>query len=378
MPFGISTNNRANVAFKNILGRSQTRDIHDLGNEPFGVFISTPAKVIWTSTVLPSRWESISNGIAVEIESDLVLHPNSDGHGYSTVYPTDAPSGIDPKTGIAFAYGVGTFEGVGIGDRILDIIPPTFNIDGGKISDFASGYTPRLYSDIGMSQEIDLLDDRDWIYQFQSGIYFQQDVKSPAPLKIRVWKYIGETLDESLVAPIDLSLTGLTDVNFPTFLVEGETLIYSGGSWINAPDLYITDGNFTPSSGDLELIRQDGSFHISLSADTTEPYYLDSRYARSVTGLTDVNFDSLSQGDYMIYSGDTWVNQNHASQTGYFITGFTGNSVTIDHNFGVFPDVMLLDSSGYEIEGSVKNLNIWSVEIVFNNFNGSGSVICTK
>jgi len=266
MPFGITTNNRANVAFKNLLGRSQTRDINDLGNEPFGTFISSPSKVIWTSDVPTSRWDGISQGVAVEIDADLILHATSAGHGYSTHYPTIPPTGIDPKTNLSFVYGNGSLVGIVAGDRTLDIIPPTFNVNGGQIDDFASGYTPMLYSDVDMLQAIDLLDDRDWIYQFQSGVYFEETLKSPTPLKIKIWKYIGNTLEDNL------------------------------------------------------------------------------------------------------------------SDDNYLIVGFTGNTTTVTHNFGVYPNVTILDSEDYEIEGSIKNNNVNEIIVDFNNYGvlNYGNVICIK
>ena len=162
MPFGLTNNDRANVAFKNILGRAQTRDIHDLGNEPFGIFISTPSKMIWMDEIPISRWDAITQGAVVEIDADLTVHPNSDSHGYYTTYPTIPPSGTDPRTGSGFTYGVGSLSGISSGDRILDIVPYTFNRNGGDVTDLDSGYTYRLYSDTGMTQEIALLDSRDY------------------------------------------------------------------------------------------------------------------------------------------------------------------------------------------------------------------------
>jgi hypothetical protein len=176
MPFGLSNNDRANVAFKNLMGRSQTKAEHDLGNEPYGIFLSPYQDYVWTSIISTNRYISISNGIAIEVNGDLVLHPNSSGHGYTTYWPSVVPSGTDLKTGLPFAYNSGSLLGITAGSRVLNSIPNTFNVNGGTISDFSSGYTNRLYSDTGMTSEIDLLDPRDWVFQSQSGIYYEETV----------------------------------------------------------------------------------------------------------------------------------------------------------------------------------------------------------
>ena len=205
MPFGLTNNNRANVPFKNIMGRSQTRDVHDLGNEPYGIFLVSSQDYVWTSYISPSRFTAIANGVAVEVNGDLVVHPNSSGQGYTTYWPATPPSGTDLKTGLAFAYNSGSLLGITAGDRLLNSIPPTYNSNGGNIADLVSGYTNRLYSDAGMTAEIALLDPRDWIFQSQSGIYYEETVTLPVPVKIKTWVYIGETLRSTI-----LTLSGAT------------------------------------------------------------------------------------------------------------------------------------------------------------------------
>ena len=140
MPFGLTNNDRANVAFKNLMGRSQTRDVHDLGNEPYGIFLSPSQDYVLTSAIPTSRWVAMTNGIAIEVNADLTVHPNSSSHGYVATWPLTPPSGTDTKTGLPFAYGSGSLSGITNGgsinvvsDRVLNSIPPTYNVNGGQI-----------------------------------------------------------------------------------------------------------------------------------------------------------------------------------------------------------------------------------------------------
>ena len=156
MPFGSSGNNRANVAFKNLMGRSQIRDINDLGNEPFGIFISSPANVIWTSTGIdtisviannfcesgPSRemiveiMDSIFAKKELPVELDYRLFPNP---ALSSI-TLNLPECITEKTNISIYDMMG--EKIDFGNKPNSIFSKSIDID---ISNFDKGvYLMRL------------------------------------------------------------------------------------------------------------------------------------------------------------------------------------------------------------------------------------------
>ena len=360
MPFGINTNDRANVPFKNLMGRSQTRADHDLGNEPYGIFLPSSQDYIWTSQISTNRYNSMVNGVAIEVDGDLVLHPNSSGHGYSTVWPSTVPSGTDLKTGLPYAYNVGSLSGITAGSRVLNSIPNTYNANGGQISDFASGYTNRLYSDTGMTSEIDLLDPRDWIYQCQSGIYYEETVSSPVPKKIKTWVYIGDTLSTSLIKPGSFEFvpetgkvqyetsngtyyfylfgdsdSGLTNVQ------NGDVLLYNDGIWFNSA---ITFSGGTGTNG------TSGS-----------------------SGIDGTSGSSGSDGT----SGSSGIDGTSGSSGLLLLTGDTNNGI-ITLN-GTAPNAIV--NSGLTFDGNVLSLttsNVVSEQIFQNSFTVSGLNFATN
>jgi len=209
MAFGLTNNDRANLPFKYIFGRSQVRGDFDLGNEPYGIFSTSSSDYVWTSVISSNRFVSMSASVSIEVDADLIAIPNSQigstgYHAYYSSWPITVPSGVDAKTGNPYVYNVGSLSGITAGSRVFNCISPSYNQNGGQISDFASGYTARLFSDSGLTQEIDLLDDRNWVFQYQSGIYYEAGTggsflpKNPVPKKIKVWAYIGNTLTNAL------------------------------------------------------------------------------------------------------------------------------------------------------------------------------------
>ena len=126
----VNSNNQANIAFKNLLGRSVTDTGALLSNEPFGIFFNVSSSDVWTSAIpFDDPSAAVSNGSAVYVEADMSIYPASNGYSFLCYWPSSAPAGTDPLTSTPFAYNTGSLAGINAGDRVKNIISePKHNI----------------------------------------------------------------------------------------------------------------------------------------------------------------------------------------------------------------------------------------------------------
>lgn len=236
------------IAFKNLLGKSITETIKGLGNEAEGIAFNVHSDTIFVDNVDTDPAVAVAAGVAIFVDqADLTADPTSNGKAFFAEWPSSPPSGTDPTTSSPYAYGAGLLTGISSGDRITNAINPSFGV----------GYEAKP-SDTGATP-IPVDDPKDWIYQYQSGIYFQQDVVGPTPGFIDVYAYTGDTLTNALggggggggitavaVADIDDPSTELNAIagNF-----EGEALLtYEvDGTSLDSYTLYVFDGTNTDS-----------------------------------------------------------------------------------------------------------------------------------
>jgi hypothetical protein len=183
----LTSSTQTQIAFKNLLGKSQTKVMNDIVNEPYGISFDIPSKNVWLDTIYASASTTIAQGSTVKVTADLVAIPGADNYAFFTKWPSTAPIGNDIKTGLPFQYGVGSLSGLTGGDRMLSLISDSLGSDF-EAKPFA-GSTP-----------IPVLDDRNWIYQYNSGIFYQDNITSTGvwtyttPTKIDVYPYIGSKL----------------------------------------------------------------------------------------------------------------------------------------------------------------------------------------
>jgi hypothetical protein len=179
---GISSNNQANIAFKNLLGKSNTDTNASIGGEEYGIFFNISSSDVWTSVIpFDNPTLAVSNNTAVLVVADLSLEGASNDHGYLTLWPSTPPSGIDPKTGTNYVYGAGSLTGISSGDRITGIISESY---GPKYQCKVFANTDRVFP----------TDGRNWIYQYNSGIFWQEDTSGTIPTTIEIYYYIGDNL----------------------------------------------------------------------------------------------------------------------------------------------------------------------------------------
>lgn len=192
---------QAQIAFKNISGKAQTDPNKGVLNEFYGNSFNLPATNIWSATITGDPQIDSLQGTTLEVIADLEVIPGSNNHGFLTKWPTSAPSGIDVITGTTFSYGVGSLNGISAGDRITNIIS----------SEFGISYSVVPYASYPLNP-IPVLDNRDWVYQYNSGIFYQDIVVGLTPSKAKVYPYVGNTLNlTDGFENIRVSATGTND-----------------------------------------------------------------------------------------------------------------------------------------------------------------------
>lgn len=271
----LSTDRLAQIAFKNLLGKSQVQKNFGVGQESFGYLFNVPSTNVWSSKIADNDpTTAVSNQIAVQIVADLVNIPDSASDGQFLSYRAKWPStlqilgaNIDPKTNKAYQYGVGSLLGITSGTNILDFIPDSYGLN----------YGVKVYTSYPSAQ-ISPGDPREWLFQYSSGIFYQDIVTSSgyqAPTKIVGYFYIGNklsTLDQSGAEIIRVSATGPdTNQEYKSLTTTPPIFNYS----IN--HLYLVDftsGNTSP---------------VKLNIDNVGTYSI---YKYGISGLSE-----LSSGD---------------------------------------------------------------------------------
>ena len=164
----LTFSNQAATAFKNLYGKSNTDPLKEIGNEQENIFLNIDSNNVWGDILSNDPSVSEANGFVVKVSADLVLDSTSNGHAYFANWPTTPPSGTDPKTGSPFTYGAGLLISIFAGDRVRNVVPISY----GYL------YEPKPFSDL---IPIPIDDSRDWIFQYNSGIFFQANVSSLIP-----------------------------------------------------------------------------------------------------------------------------------------------------------------------------------------------------
>lgn len=211
---------QAVVAFKNLSGKSNTDVSKGVNNEAEGIFFNVDAHSVWTDVISPTPSISVSGGNSVFVSADLSLDPTSNGHSYFAKWPSTPPSGIDPITSASYSYGSGVLLNAVSGNRVTGAIPPSYGFL----------YEAKPYS--AGPTLISPGDSRNWIYQYNSGVFFQQDNVGPTPTSINVYVYTGHTLgDQQAVASsnIRVSASGIDNysgIATPSIATYSSTDLY--------------------------------------------------------------------------------------------------------------------------------------------------------
>jgi hypothetical protein len=240
----LSSSIQAQIAFKNLLGKSQTDDLKGLANESIGIGFDVPSFNVMMDQISPTASESVTNGVAVKVVADLTVINGSNNKAYQTYWPTSAPSGNDIKNNnLPFAYGVGSLEYISSGQKMTNLISDAF------------GTQYQAVPKDNSSNVISLLDNRDWIYQYNSGVYYQNNLTPTptTPTTIDVYYYIGSRLiaqSQNTQTNIRVSATGSTSVSSDIYFATYSTpsiATYSSNY------LFLVDFNKTNLSATVSL-----------------------------------------------------------------------------------------------------------------------------
>lgn len=271
-----SNQNQAVVAFKNLLGKSNTDVSKGVNNEAEGIFFNIGSDKVWMSIIGPTPSVVVSDGTAVEVFADLIPDLTSNGHAFFAKWPSTPPTGIDPKTSNPYSYGSGTLDGITAGDRVID----------GISSVYGNGYEAKPYDN--SSALIPPGDPRDWIYQYNSGIFFQQTIIGSTPTTIRLYAYRGDLLSNISIGGgtgsggdgllIKYRITTDEDIIIPTYSqywIYGDITVE--GKLTNYGQLVVANGSIVLSgSGSYNDFGQTSLITLGGGSGTGSSQYNDS------------------------------------------------------------------------------------------------------
>jgi len=156
----LSDSNKTAIAFKNLLGKSQTSTTKELGNEAETIKFVVSWDTIWVQDIpsVPVSGTSLMEAVTGTFNID----PTSNGRAYFLTYNSSHPLA---------------------GQRITGAISPQYG----------DGYEAKIIATD--STIISVNDSREWLYQYFSGVYFQQNSNAtPAPASASLYVYTGQTL----------------------------------------------------------------------------------------------------------------------------------------------------------------------------------------
>ncbi len=184
---------KANIAYKQVLGKIHTNNNRESFNEPESTLPITLGQFAWADKVHPTTpGDSSNSGIVSSLLTfDLVAVSGTDGTGVPSSYycklgavvPSDLVGKINPRTGAAYA----------AYDRVGNFIPASVH----------SNYRPKLFKN---STETTPLDASDWFVDCFAGVV-TQETDVPASMinystgsTVQAYVYIGKTISDAIIA----------------------------------------------------------------------------------------------------------------------------------------------------------------------------------
>lgn len=204
----LSDINKSSLAFKNTQGKAHTATNKELGNEEEPLKFVVGADTVWLSEITETPDLSIVEHITT---ASLLPDLTSNGRAFFSYYPANHAKA---------------------GQRIYNVVPHSFG----------NAYAAIIRGSDGA--RIVEFDSRDWVYQYQPGIFFQQTANaSPAPTSASFYIYKGATLSSSLAdsggslggSSAQWTDTGGSFETTSSVAITGPTITFSGSGvvWNN-------------------------------------------------------------------------------------------------------------------------------------------------
>ena len=267
----LSDENLSLIAFKNLQGKSHTDITKGLGNEAEGIFLNVSSDSIFIDAIDSDPTVASANNI-VEFVQDavLTLDNTSNGHAYFASYPVGHPNA---------------------GQRIRNAVNPAY------------GFLYEVKPKDSTNSSIAVNDPREWIYQYNSGIFFQENVVGDAPTTIDVYVYTGSYLSD---------FTNGTNGN-----ISGDLAVNTTHS-----DLTLLKDNNSLSIGTKYLItdyttKHQIPFTTDIHEDVVEPILLT---ATSNNEFSPSVYSTLYPNDLLAYDIDNVLCEDGSTPRKGFIT----------------------------------------------------------
>lgn len=324
--------NKSALAFKNTQGKAHTAGNKELGNEEEQFRFIVGADTVWLSEITETPNLSISEYIT----ASLVLDPTSNGRAFFTYYPLGHEKA---------------------GQRVTNVIPHSFG----------NAYEVVLKG--SDNTRITEFDARDWVYQYQPGILFQQTANAtPMPVSASLYVYKGATLSSSVA--------------------NGSINISGGVQWTEGTGSLSTTGSVSMAgpqivfSGSNVVWNNEISNNYTIDPATTKQLHLVSQYGMTASILDHATMFTLSipsigtmvDAEITIFAKDsTLTNHSRFKFSTYAFN--TGGSLFSGDALNVTPDVNTVgwnynvETSGtdllFHITGSAPYLIDWTMHAKF-------------
>jgi hypothetical protein len=330
---------QAVISFKNLSGKSNTDISKGINNESEGIFFNINSDSVWVDQISPTPSISLLNGVSVFVDANLSIDNTSNGHSYFATWPTTPPIGIDPITSASYSYGSGALINIYAGNRVREAISPAYG--------FLYEAKPYTAGSIIISPG----DSRNWIYQYNSGIFFQQDNVGLTPSSISVYVYTGKTLsDQQPIVPSNIRVSA-SGINSYSGIATPSIATYSNN------DLYLVDFSNSNTGatatlninglGSATIIKFDDSGPIGLTAgdiNTGQIYYITwdgtnfqlfSNNPQSSSPLTYTNVSPVPSNVGGILAGTTFSNTTISQMLDLLLYPYQqSNFTSFDFNHG--------------------------------------------
>lgn len=325
---GLSLSTQANIAYKNLSGKSLTYVENALVGETIGISFNVTSDNIWLNKISSSPITAITSGYAIRVTASLVYIEGSNNKAWQAYWPTNAPSGTDPTTGISYTYDSGVLTGITGGSPLRNSISDAYGV----------GYKCLTYATTGA--EIVPLDARNWLYQYNSGVWFQEIVTAPSPTAASLYAYVGSTLLSQPTTPYtnasfsEVSLGGLgsrTTFNQVSTNNLVNSLLYpSQQANITSFSILNTTTSYEVGNGILP-----GTFTLSWTINNTASATSNQVYITSYTGST-IYGPTSNNGTISGYTISTSIlTYNSPSSSVWYLSALRSNGQRISSSFSI-------------------------------------------